>query len=325
MSLQNVNVFVSSTQRQKGTNDSFTIFLNPALSLSRPNTAWEVRLVSTMIPFSFNQINPSNNTLFGFLNSVLWSVVIPPGNYNIIQLTTTLKDLIQTALGVSLTWTYSRATGKTNLSYTAGSGLLELSYASSRVIMEMLGYTADIALNPGQNKTSDQGVNVNPVQSLFIRSSTLNQPSGAKEYLLKPGENSDVLAKVPVLVAPGGFVNWDNASSYGVRLTNRTIDAIELYLSDNLNYTLQLNGQPWVCMLNFEEVQLPLDLEPIPTLQNVARASTNPEEQDKAQRLKELKDQRAQLLKDLETEKKQILDSIKDDVDAQRPRDATAA
>lgn len=263
-----------------------------------------------MIPFSFTQINNTNNILFGFIGATPWSVIVPEGNYNINELITTVKGLIQTVAGVTLTWTYDRATSKTTLVYTAGTGTLTLDYASSVVIMEMFGFTQNVVLTVGQTKVSDQGVNVNPVQNLYIRSSTLNQPDG-KEFLLAQNETSDIIAKVPVNVTPYSFINYDNSSYIGVRLSNRTLDAIELYLSTNQNYVLSLNGQPWTCMLNFTEIVLPIQ-DDAPTVQNILREIEPLTRQQQEARLDELKQQREALVKELEDEKKKILASIKD-------------
>lgn len=304
-----MNVFVNSTQRQKGENNSFTIFLQPALNLTRLNTAWEVRLISAIVPFSFTQIDSTDNKLYGFIDTTPWTITVPEGNYTITELINTVKPLIETAAGVTLTWFYTRATCKCTLKYTSGTGTLRLSYSSSKVIMEMFGFTADVVLTAGGVKESDRGVNVNPIQSIYIRSSTLTQ-AGSKEFLLSQNEVCDILCEIPVMTTPFSFIYYTNPANIGVRLMNRTIDAIELYLSTNVNYTLSLNQQPWSCMLNFSEV--PLDIrEETATVQSLLR-SLPPTKDEQEAKLEELQKQREEVLRLLEAEKEKILRSIKD-------------
>ena len=303
--LQSVNVFVNSARRQAGTNTVLTVYLNPPLIRTAPNTAWDVRVVTATIPYSLTQLDATNNQLFGFIGATPWSLTVPEGNYNILELIAKTKPLLEAAAGITTTWTYDRPTGKTTLTYVTGTGALVLDHPSSSVLMEMFGFDQTFTLNPGQQRISHRGVNVNPVQSLFIRSSTLTQ-AGGKEWLLSQNETTDILAEVQINVTPYSFINWVNPDQMGIRLTNTIIDRVELYLSTNLNFQVSLNGQPWSCQLVFNEVVLPVG-DPLPLLENLARLqfpSTDTQ-------VGALEAERNKVLAELEAERDKILRSIK--------------
>jgi hypothetical protein len=97
---------------------------------------------------------------------------------------------------------------------------------------------------------SDIQVNVNPITNIYIRSNSLVQRD-SYESIIEKDVFSDILAKVPVSVAPGSFIFYSSGSF--IELENKIIDQIALYLSDNLSYSLSLNGLTWNTHLIFEE------------------------------------------------------------------------
>ena len=54
-------------------------------------------------------------------------------------------------------------------------------------------------------------------------------------------------------VAPGSFIFFASSGT-AIEIENKIIDQIALYLSDNLSYTLSLNGMTWDTHLIFEEI-----------------------------------------------------------------------
>lgn len=259
--VQSWQVFLNSEQRTSGANANPSFTLNPPLRLSRSTTAMEVRVQSCSIPFSFNQLNSSNNVLFGLANMTSFSVTITEGNYNINELLAAMKAAVDAAASVAAggpvvtTWSYSRATGKATVTLNSSPSTLTLLYTSNTQLMRMMGFTSNIFLTVGLSQVSDIKVNVNPVSYIFIRSASLNQPEGSREALLSQGETTDILLDVPVTVGPGGIITYVNAEPGGVRLVNREVSEVQLYLSTNLNFFLDLGGVSWQIALTFTEVQ----------------------------------------------------------------------
>lgn len=256
-------LFLSSDQRTSGTNAAPSWLLNPPIRPSRSTSVLEARVQSCSIPFSFNQVNATNNVLFGSVNMVGFSVTIPEGNYNINDLLATLVAAINAAATVAgggtttLAMAYNRSTGRCTATLNAAPGNLRLIYSSNFQLMRMMGFQQDVYLLVGASQVSDIKVNVNPVSYIFIRSSSLNQTDLSREALLSKGETTDIILDVPVTVSPGAIIQYTNSEASGVRLVNREVTEVQLYLSSNLNFSLDLGGVPWVACLVVTEVQLP--------------------------------------------------------------------
>jgi hypothetical protein len=309
--LQSVNLFVNSAQRLTGNSNSFSLLLNPPLQLKGNNSVWEVKVATANIPYSFNTVNASNNKLFGFINNQLWSITVPAGNYNILNLISTIRPLIISAcsaLGhaINLNWTYTKTIAKTTMVYT---GLVPfvIDYNSSSVLMTMLGFKSNISLTNGQSITSSQCVNVNPVQSLYVRSDTLNQSFENREALLTKGEVTDILAEIPVQTAPLTFINFANAQGQSARIKNQIIDRVQLYLSDTNNFELDLGGLDWTCSLVFDEVTVDFVNQSQANLKQLSELSASDTAKAK---LDDLEQQRQATIKDLETEREKMIKSL---------------
>lgn len=319
-------LFLNSSQRSSGTNASPTWLLNPPIRPSRSTSVLEVRVQSCSIPFSFDQVNATNNVLFGSVNMVGFSVTIPEGNYNITDLLATLVAAINAAATIAgggtttLAMAYNRSTGRCTATLNAAPGNLRLIYSSNFQLMRMMGFQQDVYLLVGASQVGDIKVNVNPVSYVFIRSSTLNQADLSREALLSKGETTDILLDVPVTVSPGAIVTYTNPAAQGVRIVNREVSDVQLYLSSDLNFSLDLGGVPWVACVVVSEVQLPPpppdDLMAV-TMRAVAPVPMRVPDADKA-RLDELAQRDAKLRAEadkaraaLEKERERLLDRIR--------------
>lgn len=225
----------------------------------------EVRVNTISVPFSFNQLNATNNVLYGSCNMVGFSITLDEGNYDIKTLCAAVVAAVNTkaaaAAGgpVSLKLLYTKATGKVTASLLTSPGTLTLLFSSNVQLMRMMGFETNVYVTTtgggAVSQTSDIKVNVNPVSYLFLRSSSLNQPEGSREALLSKGETTDILLDVPVQVSPGAIISWVNPEVGAVRLVNRDVSEVALYLSTNLNFSVDLGGVSWVVSLLFTEVQ----------------------------------------------------------------------
>lgn len=318
MSLVNTyNVFVSSSQRISGTPNNFALLLNPPLQLSSQTHYFACRVMSANIPYSFTALDTLNNQFSVFFNATLVTVTVPPGNYNILALTSVLKGLLAAGIlaaagrAVTWAWTYAKDTGRVTIAYEACDGpslpsnSIEFLYQSNAVIMQMLGFTAPVVLALGSSVTGTQNVNVNPVQAVYIRSDSLNQVSN-KESLIEPDVKSDILAEVPVLTQPGSFISFSNSINQTVRLTNRLVDRVQLYLSSSINYALDLGGLDWTVSLEFTEYRpefIPPDLT-VTAITERQETATRRDTQDSLLREKQ------RLIEDLEKQKQKLISTL---------------
>ncbi len=206
------NLYINSSQRIKGTANSFEISLQKPIVKSNENSKFQFYISSLNYPFSFNQVNNTNNTFTVQLNanpSVL--VTISNGNYNILTLLTEVINKTNIALGgiYAFSSSYNKTNGLATLIYsTNDSNSFTFNFANT-IIGTMLGFSNNIVLSFGNNQTSDKNVNVNPISYFCIRSNTITSSSNDLESLQSSSEKSNILCKIPINVPSGSYVRYE--------------------------------------------------------------------------------------------------------------------
>ena len=262
------HIFINSSMRTVGTTDDFVVTLKNPLVLTNQRNKFRVVVTDTTIPHTIRQINSNNSTVgYQIVRGVVnynGSITLTSGNYNIVSLLDELKSklkaniLANTSLNVNLTFSYVKTVSGVVLSVVGTDGIITtitLKFALNPVLGGFFGYTVNAvfsynSFNISTNSSSDIQVNVNPITNIYIRSNSLVQRD-SYESIIEKDVFSDILAKVPVSVAPGSFIFYSSGSF--IELENKIIDQIALYLSDNLSYSLSLNGLTWNTHLIFEE------------------------------------------------------------------------
>ena len=269
--LNSYNLFLSSLNRSSGTSDDFTIQLFRPITLQSPNNYFTVRVGSAEIPYVFKLINTSNNTInYSFTrNSITTnsSIILDPGNYNILQLLSEFKAKLAASIltlhtfTAPLDFTYDRNSGHCTFSIIgvdsiATSITIE---SNSPVFMKCLGMINAFTFSyttPSTRVSVDSVQNVNVFQNpaIYIRSESLSQTRNVEALLSgRPSELSDILAKVQVNVLPQTMIQWINWTDLKLEITNKTIDQINLYLGSSTEYTLNLGNLDWAIRLTLEE------------------------------------------------------------------------
>jgi len=251
------------------TTDDFNISLKQPLTLSNSNNFFRVHMEQAVIPHCIRQINPSNNVLtFTFIKgntSYSSFITLTSGNYNILTLNEELRTKLKNEIfsistqNVVLNFTYDKTTGYDTFSIIGTDNVptsITLNFNNNLVLGKFFGFTSNSYFgynvsNISYDATSTQNVNVNQINSLYVRSSSLVQRE-SYENIIEKDVYSDILAQVPITVLPGSFIFFTN-SSPTIDIKNTIIDTINIYLSDNNSYSLSLNGLDWSCLLIFEE------------------------------------------------------------------------
>lgn len=253
------------------TTDDFNISLKQPLILTNSNNFFRLHMEQAVIPHCIKQINTSNNTLtFTYIrNTTTYNsfITLIPGNYNILTLNDELKSKLISKISslsgitVSLTFTYDKTTGLDTFSIIGTDGIassITLNFSDNVALGKFFGFITSASCyfrynssNISFDATSSQHVNVNQINSLFVRSSTLVQRE-SYESIIEKDVYSDIICMIPITVLPGNFIFFTNAGPV-LDIENNIIDAINIYLSDNNSYSLSLNGLDWSCVLIFEE------------------------------------------------------------------------
>lgn len=265
------HIYLSSSLRQEGEIEDYTFTLSRPIILSNPHHYFKVIVKQATIPYTFQQVNINYNQFQYKVvrNSIDYGVrtlSIKNGNYTILSLIQQVQTQLLTDINIiipgyipTFNWTYDRDQMAVTFSFTPD--VINTSftiYNLDKQINTMLGVTEDITFfNIGVLVTtavSNQPVNISPITSLFIRSGTLKQNDLSRENLVTSDDISDILVQVAILNQPTSWINYLNELNIENRIVNGIINDINIYLSDNLSYGLDLRGVDWSCVLTIIEI-----------------------------------------------------------------------
>lgn len=270
MSIVNTyNMFLSSEKRTGGSSSNFQTALFKPIILASPNNWFTVRVGSAEIPYVFKLINSSNNIINYSMtrNSIVYdsSITLTQGNYNILTLLAEFKTKLASSIfsltpwNPSFSFTYDRSTGHATFS-VIGSDTLATTITisdSSKVFLKCVGMTSAFSFgytSPGlrTNAVSSQNVNVSQNTAVYIRSDSFQQTSSIENVVID-NEVSDIIAKVQITAQPQSYILWTNATDLEVKIGNRILDTISLYLGSSTAYRLDLGNLEWSLRLTIHE------------------------------------------------------------------------
>ena len=316
------NLFLDTDYRNDGTNEFPKFSLNEPIKLSNENNYFTAKIVSTEIPFSFKTLSAPYNTLKVRVQEtqhnidVSDNIVLTEGNYSIISLLEELKQKLTAYLETidignfqshlpSFNFIYSKEKGSCTLNIISGGGnhsvSITLLWGLNDILAPFFGFTfqnntilsylADGTIT-SQNYVSPNHVNVSPITSLFIRSSSLNQQRFNQERMVEYDMTiSDILLKVPVSSYYNTWLLYEN-NEFEVRLNNKHIDDISLYLTALTYDTINLYGIGWRVVLQITEYESPLTLKI---------------KQDREERLRALTQKRIDLMNELKSVRDELV------------------
>ena len=232
---------------------------NPIL-LSDPNNYFTCRVLQSAIPYSFKQF--SGATINGYYShsgvDTHFTLTLSSGNYSIIELLAEFQQQLE-LVPHSHTWTF-------NFTYDPIYSFATFAFSSNQTYSFHFTYesnfwkacgflsTTTLTFSNSTTLTSDRHVNVHPINSVQIRSDTLFQINGNSESLVEYNDYSDILVQFYVYGSPNTWILSETSESNpDVRLKNKAIDFLRVYLSSNVNYRLNLNGLDWQLALEITE------------------------------------------------------------------------
>lgn len=250
---------------------------SPSITLTNENNYFELQIVNCTTAFSFDIINVNNNTLTGCILTIngtptTFTLVIPPGNYDIYQLCQTYQKLIQevytTATSGSgpstnaIVVSANIVSGVVNITMNATSPdtsiSLFLPFSQGLTLLgSMLGWLTDITVSSSTTGgiSAPYHFNVAPYQQLFIRSNKLMGTN--YEYITGSNQlNSNIIASITIFTANNTYLNSNAISPLKIKLLTKNIDVIDLYLTNDFdNLPLDLKGIPMYLSMILTEIR----------------------------------------------------------------------
>lgn len=273
MEINRYHVFCNTAQRVNGgTPNDFSININPPFVRSDPHSYFVAQIVSVEIPYSWFQVNSTNNslqiayTVNGGATS-LYTMYIAPGNYNVNSLILNYSAQMEAILPAR-TWTHNMSYNADNNKITFGiknanaysSVVIAVNFPANNFLARMFGCLQSSNIVYGyasstyQNVSGSQNCNVNPVSSIYIRSSNLRQVKNQENMVAGyKADTSDILCKLQIYTPAKSWIFYNGELGLTARIVNPVIDKIDIYLSDNYSFNLDLNNNDWTFRITFIE------------------------------------------------------------------------
>lgn len=269
------HIYTSSAQKTHGKIEDYNVILRRPIILTNPHHYFKVIVKEVTIPYTFQQVNTNFNSFSYILTRGATTYPqrtfqITNGNYNINSLLTELKTKLLNDINVivpSFTPTFTFTYDRNNMFVTFSmSGDATASSIQIIALKDQINTMVGVVNNStfGYNGatattcTSSQPVNISPITSIYVRSDTLKQNYMSTENIVRE-DSSDILCQVPILNQPTSWIQYLNDLSIENRINNDIINDLNLYLTDNRSYSLDLRGIDWSCLLTIIEYEPPLD------------------------------------------------------------------
>ena len=229
MNVDTLQIHLNSANADSYNNNNLSdcVFQLPTIELPPQHTIY-LSVQSCVIPYTFYNIDTTNNTLIYTTNGLTTVLNITPGNYNAINLSTYLNLNIP-----NVTVKYNTISNKftfTSISYDFTFSVLSTSFI-------LLGISNTYLSSTNKIYTSPNSVNLLSKTCLCIQSNypTLN----INHSNLSEG---NILVSFPVNVPPYSLITFENKSNFKTNLNSNTLSSINIKLIDQDNNLIDLNG-----------------------------------------------------------------------------------
>ena len=214
-----------------------------------------VELVSATIPNSFYNLsnNNQNNTIsFKETNDASYKILtIPSGSYDILELSTEIKTLLEanSTNGITYTFTYNEITNQITITNSNINIITDFDFTTATTCRRFLGFTSSIkTINSLAGITSDRTIDITDTRnSIFIRLPNL---SNNKIIESSTGKYSNCIAQVPVELSRNTFFTYSPPRPFIMELSQKQINSIDILIT----YQEQENG------VNFERADFEINL-----------------------------------------------------------------
>ncbi len=199
-----------------------------------------VSVQHAVIPYTFYNVNSSNNVLKYSINSVISTVVITPGNYNVYNLSTFLSSHMS-----DFTISYDTISN----SYTFTNSTNDFTILSSSTCLSLIGFITQDTTSSSRILISNRAVNLAQIRCICVNSN-LKTNNINKSSL----NNFSIIASIPINVSPYSIVSHANMNNFRVNTFTNIISSLSIKLTDQNGTLIDLNGSNWAMTLQFDVV-----------------------------------------------------------------------
>ena len=246
-------------------NPSCEFLLNQQISLSEPMTQFEIFIPTVMIPYTFYQFSSTRQSNFLTYSITIggtgtYTVTIPDGNYNILQLCSAFTSALQLQLvsngfpNAVVTSQYKSTTNRVRFNI-GNTSPLRLEFINTRLGVAFGFLTAWSLDTTVTWSTGVADCNIAPVNTLFITSNTL-AGSDSYEQLRSTNTSTLVISSLPIQHSPKYYLPMEFNNPLRTRITNSTLSSIDFNIIDNFGDQLRNFPVAWTFVLIIEEIRI---------------------------------------------------------------------
>lgn len=242
METENLQIHINSKDRSQGSisNAYFTIS-----TIETPSDySLHLSVLSANIPYSFYNVNSTNNTLIIIIGSNYYTYTFSTGNYTINQFLLELQNKIPTFI-----ISYDKIKSKFTFSYIANFTISILS--TCLTIIGFSNVTDQLLLYSSSNiLTSIDCVNLQTFQCICVGTNFISN-SISTSNLKKP----TVICCIPITTAPNSMITYINPSNYKINIFNSMFSSINIKIMDQNGNLIDLNGCQWSMTLQIDVIK----------------------------------------------------------------------
>ena len=221
---------------------SDAVFHIPNITIDKDEKAL-ISVKNCVFPYSWYNINFTNNILNYHVNNISYTLNLVKGNYN----ANTLREHIYNLL-ISQTYpngndnkftiTYDIKTNK----YTFSHLHHEFGFYETSNCFELLGFLQTDKTSVNRTLTSDIMINLFPIRQIYITSDNfiLNNVNHASS------SNSNIITSINVVGNPYSIITYDNSSNNSHLIHNlNNINNLGIKITDQDGDLINFNGSHW--------------------------------------------------------------------------------
>jgi autonomous glycyl radical cofactor GrcA len=194
-----------------------------------------------VLPYSFYNVNSTNNTLCYVLNGSVVNVTFPIGNYTTTTLLNMLKSLITT-----LIISYSATTNKFTFSHST----LNFSFLNTfSTCFKLLGFSLNDQISSSNILISNGIVNLCSTRCICVHSTFRTDNISTSSAL-----NSSIICSIPINVSPYSLITYSNHSNFKINLHTNIFNSVVIKLMDQNGQAIDFNNSPWSKVLQLDIV-----------------------------------------------------------------------
>jgi hypothetical protein len=199
-------------------------------------------VVSCLIPFSFYNVNNSNNNLYySFDGSTMTNLTIPIGNYNINDLVKYFKLNM-----TGFTTTYNQNSNKLTFTHSQNNFM----FMSNSTCLSILGFNDNTTvISTALSLTSINCVNVYNIKTIQVNSNLITYNINKVQK-----NNYCILCSVPVSSQPFSLIEYINRTNFRTNLFLNRIQKLKIRLTDDNGNLIDLNGCHYTMTLQLDVV-----------------------------------------------------------------------